>query len=97
MREPNDTSMLHVKKCANVPTREGYKVHGINNNEARHPCPAHGESSVWFECTSCTDEQKAYRCIGCVINTVEAFEATIKEQTKGGNPLAVFGLAGPDE
>ena len=27
MREPNDTSMLHVKKCANVPTREGYKVH----------------------------------------------------------------------
>ena len=45
MREPNDTSMLHVKKCANVPTREGYKVHGINNNEARHPCPAHGESS----------------------------------------------------
>ena len=28
MREPNDTSMLHVKKCANVPTREGYKVHG---------------------------------------------------------------------
>ena len=61
MREPNDTSMLHVKKCANVPTREGYKVHGINNNEARHPCPAHGESSVWFECTSCADKQKAYR------------------------------------
>ena len=45
---------------------------------------------MWFECTSCADKQKAYRCIGCVINTVDAFEATIKEKTKGGNLCCTY-------